>query len=83
LEKKVILITGASSGFGYEVAKNLKETGLWEVYVAARRLDKMKGLEDLGAHAIKMDVTDDAQVDLGVKNINEEHGRIDVVLAKA
>ena len=83
MQKKVILITGASSGFGYEVAKNLTETGLWEVYVAARRLDKMKGLEELGAHAIKMDVTDDGQVDLGLKNIMAEQGRIDVVLANA
>lgn len=83
MDKKVILITGASSGFGYDVAQKLLEMGSWEVYTAARRLEKMKDLVDLGAHVIKMDVTDDVQVDLGVKQIIAQHGRIDAVLANA
>ena len=48
-----------------------------------RVLESLKALENLGAHAIKMDVTDDVQVDLGVKQIITQQGRIDVVLANA
>ena len=42
--KKVALVTGASSGIGKATAKQLLSDGLI-VYVAARRIEKMKDLE--------------------------------------
>lgn len=36
-------------------ARQLIKDGL-TVYVAARRIEKMQNLEELGAHAIKMDI---------------------------
>jgi NADP-dependent 3-hydroxy acid dehydrogenase YdfG len=42
--KKVVLITGASSGMGKETAMLLVKSG-YTVYTAARRIDRMKDLE--------------------------------------
>ena len=42
--KKVVLITGASSGMGKETAKLLAQNN-YTVYAAARRTEKMKDLE--------------------------------------
>lgn len=82
-DKKVALITGASSGFGYGTAEKLLATGEWVVYATARRLEKMKGLEEKGAHLIKMDVTKDSDVETGVARILTEQGRLDALLGNA
>lgn len=83
MSKKVALITGASSGFGFLTAEKLLRSGDWIVYAAARRLEKMSELETLGATTLKMDVTKDADVTEGVERILREEGRIDALLANA
>lgn len=81
-EKKVILITGASSGIGKSTAKQLLSEG-HIVYGTARRVDKMADLKDVGVNVIKMDVTDDSTLIEGVNQIIKEHGRIDVLINNA
>lgn len=44
MNKKVILLTGASSGIGYETAEFLAKQG-HIVYGAARRVDQMESLK--------------------------------------
>lgn len=78
MTKKVILVTGASSGMGFESAMELIKQG-HTVYCAARRIDKMKPLVDAGGHAIAMDVSEHNSVVAGVKRIVSEQGRIDVL----
>ncbi len=53
-QKKVALVTGASSGIGKEIAKRLLKDG-HTVIVIARSLDKMADLEALGAIRLKAD----------------------------
>jgi len=81
-QKKVILITGASSGFGKLTASKLLALG-HTVYAVARRVDRMAELEKQGAKLIAMDVTDNEAVVAGVERLIKEQGRIDVVLANA
>jgi oxidoreductase, putative len=45
--KKVILLTGASSGIGYQTAESLAKEG-HIVYGAARRTEKMETLKQFG-----------------------------------
>ncbi|MCG7995549.1 MAG: oxidoreductase [Candidatus Thiodiazotropha taylori] len=78
MDKKIVLVTGASSGIGFETAKELIKHG-HVVYGAARRIDKMQALVDTGGHSLKMDVSDHESVVTGVQQIIKEQGRIDVL----
>ena len=81
-QKKVILITGASSGIGYDAALILASQG-HKVYGAARRVELMDGLRDKGVIPIKMDVTDEQSMADGIKTIIDADGRIDVLVNNA
>lgn len=80
--KKVILVTGASSGIGTATVKMLLGQG-HIVYAAARRVDRMKDLEQAGARLLQMDVTDDASMLAGVQHILSNEKRIDVLVNNA
>lgn len=83
MSKQVVLITGASSGFGELTAEKLLAMDKYIVYAAARRVEKMEGLKQKGAHLLKMDVTDNDTVVAGVEQIIQEQGKIDVLLNNA
>ncbi len=80
--KKVILITGASSGIGKATALQLILEG-HIVYGAARRLRKMDDLVTAGGQAMELDVTDHDQIRAGVQKVLEEQGQIDVLVNNA
>lgn len=80
--KKIILITGASSGIGKATAIQLAEKGA-TVYASARRLDKMEDLKSLGIQLVSMDVTNDISMQEVVNNILQQEGRIDVLINNA
>ncbi len=80
--QQVILVTGASSGIGKETAKQLLSEGN-TVYVAARRLEKMNDLQELGAHPLKMDITQEADIQQAVDTIIAQSGHIDVLVNNA
>ncbi len=80
--KKVILITGASSGMGKITAKELIKLG-HTVYGVARRIDEMQDLESIGGHPLKMDLTVDEEIQNVVKIISQKEGRIDILINSA
>ena len=79
---KVILLTGASSGIGYDTAVALAQQG-HKVYAAARRVDRMEPLRQYGIVPLKMDVTDETSMQEGVKTLLDAEGRIDVLINNA
>ncbi|MBI5998037.1 SDR family oxidoreductase [Clostridium perfringens] len=82
MKKKVILITGASSGIGYSTAKLLLEEG-HIVYCTARRVENMRELKRLGGKVVFLDVKDERAVQKVVNTIIRMESRIDVVFANS
>jgi NADP-dependent 3-hydroxy acid dehydrogenase YdfG len=88
IEKKVVVITGASSGLGEATARHLAAQGAI-VALGARRADRIEALaEELTAaghraRAVPTDVTDRDQVRRLVDTAVEEFGRVDVMLNNA
>ena len=80
--KKVILVTGASSGIGFDAAVALAKQG-HRVYAAARRVERMEPLKAFGVVPLRMDVTDDASMEAGVRTVLEAEGRIDALVNNA
>jgi len=77
--KKVILVTGASSGLGLATAKALQAQG-HTVYGTSRDLKKIK---DVSFKPLAMDVTDDASVNAAIDQIIKAEGKIDVLINNA
>lgn len=88
LQDKVVLITGASSGFGRDAAHLFAEEGA-RVVLAARRLDRLQALadeiRDCGgeALAVPVDVTQQPEIELMVQAVIEIYGRIDILFNNA
>ena len=82
MKQKVILLTGASSGMGYQTAVELAQQG-HKVYGAARRIDKMESLKQYGVTPLKMDVTDEQSISDALKELIDKEGRIDVLINNA
>ncbi|WP_460569047.1 SDR family oxidoreductase [Flaviaesturariibacter terrae] len=76
--KQVILITGASSGLGEEMARHLAIAG-HTVYGSARRIEG----QQKPFHTVNMDVTDADSISTAVARIVEREGRIDVLVNNA
>jgi NADP-dependent 3-hydroxy acid dehydrogenase YdfG len=82
MNPKVILVVGASSGFGFEISKRLLQKN-HIVYVAARHIDRMQDLKSLGAHVLYMDVTNLDTINTAVDAVINNHQRIDILYNNA
>lgn len=91
--KKVIVITGASSGFGALTARALAKAG-HTVYAgmretAGRNAPQVQAAKDFAQanncdlRSVEMDVASDASVQSSIDQIVSENGRLDVVIHNA
>lgn len=81
---RIILITGASSGYGKAIAKAFKDNGD-TVIMTARNLEKLEqARKEVGGDlAFSMDVTKPAEWEKAVKNVKENFGRLDILVNNA
>lgn len=93
-----VLITGASSGIGEQLAKDYAEEG-WQVFACGQSEERLKKLEDHSAniHSVRCNITEFSEVMQAFSNIRHipnliilnagtceyiNHGQIDVALCK-
>jgi NAD(P)-dependent dehydrogenase (short-subunit alcohol dehydrogenase family) len=82
-EKAVWFITGCSTGFGRELARHLLASG-YPTVVTARNPDDLNDLAGQGdALILRLDVTDQRQVDAAIAAAEQRFGRIDILVNNA
>jgi NAD(P)-dependent dehydrogenase (short-subunit alcohol dehydrogenase family) len=85
---KVAVVTGSSTGIGYETSLTLARNGFL-TYATMRNLNKSENMkmvatkENLPIRIKQLDVTDDISVTNAVQAISSEAGRIDVLVNNA
>ena len=84
LDGRVVIITGASSGLGAQLARAVGEAGGIPV-LAARRADRLAALteEIPGADPVSCDVTDAMDRERLVQSVMDRHGRLDGLINNA
>ena len=87
-ENRVALVTGANRGIGFETCRQLGRRGL-RVILSARKAEageKAAGIlqaEGLAVEFRQLDVTDIESIDVCVKSIDRDMGRLDVLVNNA
>jgi len=82
-KKPVWFITGCSTGFGRELATQTLARG-FRVVVTARQPDEVEALAAKGeALVLKLDVTDQGQINAAIKAAEKKFGGIDVLVNNA
>ena len=82
MDRKVAIVTVASSGIGAATARRLHEGG-YLVHAGARRVARMQELAEDGISVVALDVADDSSMTGVVGKILADHGRIDVLVNNA
>jgi NAD(P)-dependent dehydrogenase (short-subunit alcohol dehydrogenase family) len=91
--QQVVLVTGASSGFGRLIAETLARKN-YQVFAtmrkvngrnaaAARKIRELAGRDSLSLEILELDVTDDASIDRTVNEVTAKCGQIDVLVNNA
>jgi NAD(P)-dependent dehydrogenase (short-subunit alcohol dehydrogenase family) len=84
-DKRVALVTGANKGIGLQIAKDLVAHGLIAL-IGSRNLEQGDAAaKSVGpdAHALQLDVANQASITAAAERIREEFGRLDVLVNNA
>lgn len=79
---KLIVITGASSGFGFELAKQFARDG-YPLLLLARRIEKMESLGLPNTMCRKVDVTNKKDFEDAVREAEAKFGKTDLIVNNA
>lgn len=84
----IALVTGANKGIGKEIARQLGELGM-TVLIAGRDTGRVEAAaaelrgDGINAAPVVLDVTDDEAIAAAAKQIERDHGKLDVLVNNA
>jgi NAD(P)-dependent dehydrogenase (short-subunit alcohol dehydrogenase family) len=82
---RIALITGANTGIGFQIAKDLAAKGI-TVLIGSRSLENgKKAASEIGAsaHAVQLDVTNQSSIVAAATRIEKEFGHLDILVNNA
>lgn len=82
MASRIAMVTGASTGIGFDTAIALSAAG-FTVYAGARRVEKMEPLKPHGITVMSLDVTSEESMASAVALVEAAHGHIDVLVNNA
>lgn len=82
MASRIAIVTGASTGIGFETAIALRAAG-FIVYAGARRVDKMEPLKQHGITVLSLDVTSEESMASAVRLVEAAHGRVHLLVNNA
>lgn len=80
--KKLVVITGASSGIGEAIARRLSDAG-HPLLLIARRVEKLEALELPNTLCEKVDITDKATFEAAIQKAEQAFGPADALINNA
>ncbi|CAL2058279.1 SDR family NAD(P)-dependent oxidoreductase [Tenacibaculum sp. 190524A05c] len=88
MSKKIAIVTGATGGIGFEVAKRLGKDGYTVVLNGIQHEEGAQRVQELSSEGIEaeyygFDVTDEESVSKNIKAVGEKYGKIDVLVNNA
>ena len=83
LDGRVALVTGASRGLGFAMAKALKDNGATVVINARNKAELDQAASKIGAEAMAFDVTDSKIARGAMEDIARRHGKLDILVNNA
>ena len=83
LEGRVALVTGASRGLGFAMAKALKENGAHVIINARDPATLAEAAAKIGAETVAFDVTDSAAARAALEDIAKRRGHLDILVNNA
>ncbi len=83
LDGRVALVTGASRGLGFAMAKALAENGATVIVNARNATELADAASRIGAEALAFDVTDPQASRAALEGIVARHGKLDILVNNA
>lgn len=81
-QAKAVLITGAFDGIGKATTKTFAQQG-WQVWATDQTVNEVTFKAYPNVHVLKLDVTDELDIQHAVDSVLAEHGTIDVLINNA
>jgi NAD(P)-dependent dehydrogenase (short-subunit alcohol dehydrogenase family) len=85
MSKKIAIVTGGGSGIGLAIATKFAAEGML-VYITGRNLEKLQTAQAAigeNCRAVQLDMTALSEIPPFIQRIEEQHGRIDVLVNNA